>query len=155
MRIYHLPCNIKCYILIQHRVPASWFLRMFNKMKDNRKQDSEKPIPATFENVIHRSKMATSIRAKVPNQLNKPTNPRGGSLSSEPRSSQTELFKPKQVTSISGTQLGQAHFGIRGFSRFRLPMLQGEPFPGAQLFGGNWVRRHAVRSTCQITLVYK
>jgi len=96
-----------CYIPTQHRVSASCLTHLVSRMRDNKKQNPEKTISPTFENTVHRSKMATSIRAKVPNQLNMTTNPRGGSLSLEPRSSQTELFKPKLVTPVSSIQLGR------------------------------------------------
>lgn len=94
-----------CYIPTRHRVSAN-HLAMVTRTSDNKKTQKNQydQLP---KNIIHRSKMATCTQGKVPNQLNVTTNRKGAPLSSEPRSSQTELFKAQQVTSVSGIRLGR------------------------------------------------
>lgn len=91
----------------QHRLLAS--LPTLSRMCDNKpKINPESPIPPTFENIIHWSKMATSISAKIKFPTSRRINPRGDALSSEPRSSQVQTQTGDKWHSHAARQDGAA-----------------------------------------------
>lgn len=70
---------LMCSMPTQHRLLASW-LPTLSRMGDNKsKINPENPIPPTFENIIHWSKMATSISAKNKVPIQPKNQPQGKS----------------------------------------------------------------------------